>query len=129
MRKGASFDAALSSRCVKGKYYPASQIVNADGVTKWIRHVDTDLYSALTDMPATGGGKLFEQTGSYTVGKTNAVVNVRAAAGLNSGKLAQLHKGAAVYLTGETKKADGLTWVQVVYCGKLAWMDGQWVDR
>ena len=128
MRKGASFDAELSSRCVKGNYYPASQIVNADGVTKWLRHVDSDLYSALTDTPASGGGKLFEQVGTYTVGKADALVNVRAAAGLNGIKLAQLKAGDTVYVVDKvTKKADGLTWVQVVYNGGLAWLDGQWV--
>ena len=130
MRKGASFDAALSSRCVKGNYYPASQLVTADTGTQWLRHVDSDLYSALTDMPAAGGGKLFEQAGTYTVGKANAPVNVRAGAGLNCAKITQLKAGDTVYVVDKvTKSADGLTWVQVVYCGKLAWMDGQWVDR
>ena len=129
-RKAASFEAALVSRCVKGSYYPASQLVSADTGTQWFRHVDSDLYSAITDTPAAGGGKLFEQVGTYTLGKANAPVNVRAAAGLNCAKITQLKAGDTVYVVDKvTKSADGLTWAQVVYNGQLAWMDGQWVVR
>ena len=71
-------------------------------------------------------GKKAELT--YTTGKTNAVVNVRAAAGLNGTKLAQLKQGVTVQLTGKTAKADGLTWVQIVYEGQLAWCDKQWIN-
>lgn len=124
-RTGASTSAALNSRCVRGKYYPASQIVTpADSKQQWLRHAGTSLYSALTDYD---GSTLFALYGKYAISKTNAVVNVRAAAGLCGAKKAQLSKGKEVYLTGKTAKADGLTWVQIVYNGELCWCDKQWI--
>ena len=128
-RKKADTSGELSGKCERGGYYAASQVVTpATGTQQWFRHAGTDLYSALTDTPAGGNAKLFEKYGTYTTGTTNAFVNVRAAAGLNGTKLTQLEKGTTVYLTGERKTADGLTWVQVVYNGRLAWVDRQWVN-
>lgn len=71
---------------------------------------------------------MFEQYGAYTTGTTNVLVNVRAAAGLNGAKLTQLAKGTTVYFTGKTTQANGLTWAEIVYNGRLAWVDRQWVD-
>ena len=124
-RIGTSTSAALNSRCVRGKYYPASQIVTPAGSKQqWLRHAGTSLYSAITDGD---GSALFALYGKYTVSKTNAVVNVRGAAGLSGAKKAQLSKGKEVYLTGKTAKADGLTWAQIVYNGDLCWCDKQWL--
>ena len=128
-RKKADTSGELSGRCEKGGYYAASQVVTpATGTQQWFRHAGTDLYSALTDTPAGGNAKLFEQYGTYTTGVTNAFVNVRAAAGINSTKLTQLQKGVTVYLTGKTAQANGLTWAEIVYNGRLAWVDKQWVN-
>lgn len=125
-RKGASTSATLDSRCAKGGYYAASQLVTpATGNQQWFRHVDTDLYSALTD---TNGSILFSKYGIYAEGKTNASVNIRASAGLNGTKLTQFTQGTTIYLTGKIVTADGLTWAQIVYDGKLVWCDKQWIN-
>ena len=114
----------MPCRCEKGGYYAASQLVTpAAGAQQWFRHVDTGLYSALTDTPEAGGLKLFEQYGTYTVGKTNAFAKVKASPEVNTAEMALLGPEHNIYLTGETKQADGLTWVQIVYGGQLAWMD------
>ena len=47
---------------------------------------------------------------------------------MNGTKLAQLKQGVTVYLTGKNAAADGLTWVQIVYEGQLAWCDRQWIN-
>ena len=128
-RKKADTSGDLAGKCERGGYYPASQLITpATGAQQWFCHAGTDLYSALNDTPAGGNAKLFEQYGTYTMGVTNAIVNVRATAGLTSTKLAQLHKGAVVYLTGKIAQADGLTWAEIVYNGQLTWLDKQWVS-
>lgn len=129
-RKGTSTGAAMDSRCERGGYYAASQLVTpADGNQQWFRHAGTDFYSALTDIPAAGNAKLFEEYGTYTVGKTNAVVNVRTTAGLSGKALTKLDPGVNVYLTNSIPKTvDKLTWVEIVYDGKLAWCDKQWIS-
>ena len=68
-RKGASNSATQAGRCERGAYYLASQIVTAPDGRKWFRHLGTDLYSALTDTLESGGGKLFEEFGTYSSGK------------------------------------------------------------
>ena len=67
------------------------------GKQQWFRHAGTYLYSALVDID---GYKLFEEAGHYTVGKTNAPVNVRVAPGLDKEKIVLLTAGHTVYLTG-----------------------------
>lgn len=68
-RKGASNSATQAGRCERGAYYLASQIVTAPDGRKWFRHLGTDLYSAVTDTLESGGGKLFEEFGTYSSGK------------------------------------------------------------
>lgn len=127
-RKKADISGELSGRCVKGGYYAASQLITpAAGTGQWFRHAGTDLYSALTDTPAGGSAKLFEQAGTYKTGKTTDCVNVRVGAGTDKKIITSLPKGTIVYLTGERKTANGLTWVQVVFDGKLAWMAKEYI--
>ncbi len=64
----------------------------------------------------------------YISGKTNAPVNVRAAASINGKIVTKLPKGAAVKLTGKTVKSGGYTWVEILYNGKLCWCDKQWIN-
>ena len=119
----------MTDQCENGGYYAASQLVTpAAGTQQWFRHAGTDLYSALTDVPESGSIKLFEQYGTYTVGKTNAPVNVRVSPGLKTEKIVLLEKGHTVYLTGETKQVDGVTWAQIVYNERLVWIDKKWVN-
>ena len=128
-RKKADRNGDMTDQCERGGYYAASQLVTpAAGSQQWFRHADTDLYSALTDVPEAGSIKLFEQYGTYTVGKTNAPVNVRVSPGLDTEKIVLLEKGHTVYLTGETKQVDGVTWVQAVYNGQLVWIDKKWIN-
>ena len=127
-RKKADVSGDLVSRCERGGYYAASQVVTpAVGTQKWLRHAGTDLYSALTDTPAAGNAKLFEEYGAYTVGKTTDCVNVRAEAGTDKKIITALPKGTEVYLTGKTVQASDMTWTQVVYDGVLAWMAKQYI--
>jgi len=65
---------------------------------------------------------------TYKTGKTNAPVNVRAEASINSKIVAKLLKGAAVKLTGKTVKCGGYTWAEVLYNGKLCYCDKQWIN-
>ena len=83
------------------------------------------MYSALTDTPVAGSVKLFEQYGTYTVGKTTDCVNVRAEAGTDKKIITALPKDIEVYLTGKTKTASGMIWAQVVYGGRPTWMANQ----
>ena len=120
-RKKADINSEMPCRCEKDGYYAASQLVTpAAGAQQWFRHVDTGLYSLLVD---TDGRKLFEQYGTYTAGKTNAFAKVKPSPEANAIETALLGPEHNVYLTGETKQADGLTWAQIVYGGQLAWMD------
>lgn len=128
-RKKADISGEMSGTCVKGGYYAASQLVTpATGAQQWFRHAGTDLYSALTDTPAGGNAKLFEQTGIYTTGRTTVEVNVRTEAGTDKEIIKALPMGTEVYLTGKTALADGMTWAQVVYGGKLAWMAKRYIS-
>lgn len=128
IRKKADTSGEPVGRCVKGGYYAASQVVTpATGTQQWFRHAGTDLYSALTDIPEAGSVKLFEQYGTYTVGKTTDCVNVRANAGTDKHIITSLPKGTEVYLTGTTKQASGMTWAQIVYGGQLTWMAKQYI--
>lgn len=62
IRATASLSGAEKGKCVKGAYYPASEIVTV-GDTKWFKHLNGG-YSALTD---TDGAVLFEAAGTYTL--------------------------------------------------------------
>ena len=61
-------------------------------------------------------------------GKTNAPVNVRAAASIRGAVVGKLPKGTAVRLTGKTVKNGGYTWAEVLYNGKICWCDKQWIN-
>ena len=125
-RTESSLNGTVKSRCVKGNYYLATQIVTpATGSQKWFKHTD-NLYSAITDID---GSKLFEKIGTYTKTKANAIVNVRKEAGINYTILGKLYTGNFVYLVDDvpSKKVNGITWVQVVYEGQLGWLDKQWL--
>ena len=112
-------------RCTRGDYYLADRIYLSDSNgQKWFRHTGQDKYSALTD---TNGAALFEFAGTYTKKKSNAVVNIRSAPTLSGNKVARLTAGVIVYTTGKTSFADGITWVQIVYDGKLCWCDRRWI--
>ena len=129
MRKKADTNGELVGRCVKGGYYAASQVVTpAAGIQQWFRHAGTDLYSALADTPVAGNSELFEKYGTYTVGKTTDCINVRTEAGTDKKIITALPKSTEVYLTGKTAQASGMTWVQVVHDGQLAWMAKQWIN-
>lgn len=115
----------VSHRCVKGDYYLADRLYLPDNNgQKWFRHTGQEKYSALTD---TNGASLFEFCGTYTAHKTNAVVNVRSEPSLNSAKVTKLTKGVTVYTTGKTSTSDGITWLQVIYQGKMRWCDRRWI--
>ena len=125
-RTESSLNGTVKSRCVKGNYYLATQIVTpATGSQKWFKHTD-NLYSAITDID---GSKLFEKVGIYTKTKANAIVNVRKEAGINYSILGKLYTGDFVYLVNgvSPKEVNGLTWVQVVYDGQFGWVDRQWL--
>lgn len=128
MRKKADINGEPAGRCVKGGYYTASQLVTpATGTQQWFRHVGTDLYSALTDIPEAGSVKLFEKYGTYTVGKTTDCVNVRTDAGTDKKIITALPKDTEVYITGKTAQSTGERWAEVVYCGQLAWIAKQYI--
>ncbi|MCM1299961.1 MAG: hypothetical protein NC203_09725 [Firmicutes bacterium] len=115
----------VSKRCVRGDYYIADRLYLPDEKgQKWFRHTGQEKYSALTD---TDGAALFEFCGTYTVKKSNAVVNIRKAPSLNGDKAARLTAGVTVYATGKTAVADGIKWVQVVYEGQICWCDEKWI--
>lgn len=126
IRKSPSTSAELVSRCVRGNYYPASQIITPSNSNQsWFQHAGTDNYSALTDGD---GSSLFSLSGTYIVGRTNAYVNVRTDASISSTIVTKLSSDTTVYLTGTTKSSGGYTWAQIVYDGKLCWCDKQWVN-
>ena len=128
-RKGADQTAIMSGRCEKGAYYLATQIVTSADGRKWFKHIGSELFSALTDTPSGGNAKLFEQAGTYTKTTTNATVNARAVAGLSGKVIAKLNAGTEIYLTDTKPQAvDGLTWVEIIYNGKPAWCDKQWIS-
>ncbi len=115
----------VSRRCVKGDYYLADRLfLPDDNGQKWFRHVGQEKFSALTDVD---GSSLFEFCGSYTIRKVAAPANIRRTAGLGGEKVGKAAKGTVVYATGKTAKANGITWVQVVYAGELCWCDEQWL--
>jgi len=76
----------------------------------------------------TGATNANANKSEYVSGKTNAPVNVRAAASINSKIVAKLPKGAAVKLTGKTVKSGGYTWAEILYNGKLCYCDKQWIS-
>ena len=126
-RSSASLSGAEKGRCIKGDYYIATQLITPESSSqKWFRHLD-GTYSAITD---TNGAKLFKAAGTYIKGKANAVANVRTGAGINSTAVGKLFPGDIVYIVASagTRTANGLTWVQVVYNGRLCWVDRQWVN-
>ena len=126
-RSSASLSGAEKGRCIKGDYYIATQLITPESSSqKWFRHLD-GTYSAITD---TNGAKLFKAAGTYIKGKANAVANVRTGAGINSTAVGKLFPGDIVYIVASagTRTANGLTWVQVVYNGRLCWVDKQWVN-
>lgn len=127
-RTGPSTQYDINSRCIKGGYYPASDIVTNEGSTqKWFKHAGTDLYSALTDID---GSSLFSNFGQYHIGVTNAPVNIRKAASLSAEKYTTLDSKTTVYLTDKSPiKSDGYTWIQLVYDAKLCWCVNLWVDQ
>ncbi|MCM1061631.1 MAG: NlpC/P60 family protein [Eubacterium sp.] len=126
IRKSPSTTGEFVSRCVRGNYYPASHIITSSNNSQnWFQHAGTNYYSALTD---SDGSSLFSLYGTYVVGKTNAVVNVRTDASITSAIVAKLQSNAVVYLTGTTKATGGYTWAQIVYHGKLCWCDKQWIN-
>ena len=126
-RSSASLSGAEKGRCVKGDYYIATQLITPESSSqKWFRHLD-GTYSAITD---TNAAKLFKAIGTYSTAKANAVANVRAGAGINNSVIGKISPGETVYVVASagTRTANGLTWVQVVYNGRLCWVDRQWVN-
>lgn len=116
---------AVSKRCVKGDYYLADRLYLPDSNgQKWFKHTGRESYSALTD---TNKAALFEFCGTYTEKKTNAVVNIRSGPELGDNKAARLTAGVTVYATGKTSTVKGITWMQIVYNGKLCWCDRRWI--
>lgn len=67
-------------------------------------------------------------TPSYTTGKTNAPVNVRAAASIASTVITKLGAGVSVQLTGNTVSNGGYTWAEIIYNGKKCYCDKQWIN-
>lgn len=65
---------------------------------------------------------------TYTIGRTNATVNVREKAGITAKVVTKLPAGVQVKLTGKTVNDSGLTWAEVLYNGKLCWCDRQWIN-
>ncbi len=125
IRKSPSTSGELVERCVKGGYYPASKIITPSGSSqKWFQHAGKSYYSALTDYD---GSSLFSSSGTYTVGKTTATVNVRESASISSTVIVKLSSNTTVYLTGITKVSGGHTWAQIVYDSKLCWCDKQYI--
>ena len=64
----------------------------------------------------------------YTIGRTNAPVNVRAAASITSAIITKLTAGAQVQLTGKTVQNSGYTWAEILYNGKLYYCDKKWIN-
>ncbi len=125
IRKGPSTSYEAVGQCTKGGYYPASKIVLPSGSSqRWFQHAGTSYYSALEE----NNSPLFNQYGTYIVGKTNATVNVRTDASISSTVVTKLSSNATVYLTGVTKTSGGYTWAQIVYNGALCWCDKQWIN-
>ena len=65
---------------------------------------------------------------TYTIGRTNAPVNVREKAGITAKVVTKLVAGVKVNLTGKTVNDSGITWAEVLYNGKLCWCDKQWIN-
>ena len=65
---------------------------------------------------------------TYTIGRTNAPVNVRTAASITGAVVTKLPKGTEVKMTGKSMKNGGYTWAEVLYNGKACWCDKQWID-
>ena len=65
---------------------------------------------------------------TYTIGRTNAPVNVREKAGITAKVVTKLAARVQVKLTGKTVNESGITWVEVLYNGKLCWCDKQWIN-
>ena len=126
-RTEPSLNGVVKSRCTKGDYYIATQIVTpSTGTQKWFKHSD-GLYSAITD---TDGTKLFNLIGMYAKTRAMATVKVRVEAGVSNASIGKYLTGETVYIVASagTKVVDGLIWVQVVYNGKLGWCDKQWIN-
>lgn len=60
-------------------------------------------------------------------GRTNAPVNVRAAASISGEIVDKLPKGAEVKLTGKTVSGGGYIWAEIIYNGRSCWCDSQWI--
>lgn len=125
IRPTTSLSSSISSRCVKGNYYVASQTVKPSGNSQtWFKNANTGMYSAIDD---TDGSKLFTFHGIYKEGKANAICNIRAKGSLNGTIVGKINKGMTVYLTGKSAVTDGITWIEIVYNQKLCWCDKKWI--
>ena len=69
-----------------------------------------------------------ESSTAYKTGRTNAPVNVRAAASITSAVITKLMAGVQVQLTGKTVQNSGYTWAEILYNGKLCYCDKRWIN-
>ncbi len=69
-----------------------------------------------------------EEKNKYTVGKTNAPVNVREKASINGAIVIKLPKGAEIKMTRKTVKNGGYTWAEVLYNEKICYCDKRWLN-
>ena len=90
---------------------------------RWTRHEKLPYVTyEWTEAPASAN------KADFVSGKTNAPVNVRAAASIRGTVVAKLPKGTAVKMTGKSVKNGGYTWAEVLYNGKACWCDKQWIN-
>lgn len=90
---------------------------------KWTRHGKLPYITYETAGASSSANKT-----TYTIGRTNATVNVRAAASINGKIITKLPKGATVQLTGKTMPNGGYNWAEILYNGKLCWCDKKWIN-
>jgi len=97
---------------------------NGYNARRWTRH------GKLPYVTYEKAGVSTDSAGSskYTAGKTNAPVNVRAAASITGAVVTKLAAGVNVQLTGKTVSNGGYTWAEILYNGKLCWCDKQWIN-
>ena len=93
---------------------------------KWTKHGKSPFID-FSDVTAASASSASAGMTAYTVGKTNAPVNVRETASISGKIIAKLAKGVNIQLTGKTANNSGYTWVEIIYNGKKYWCDKQWI--
>lgn len=118
MRTQPNLKGEEKRKCERGGLYVATAFSTDDEGRVWFQHADNGLWSSLTDYDNT---PLFTAQGKATPHIVLYAVNVRSNAGINGKKVAHLLVGDEAYFTGNTERANGLEWGEIIYNGKKAW--------